>query len=64
VEKIAARGTRIRHAKAPGAVAQRLIGLLLLFVVKTMNVEKTMAAEQRHTIDWNAPVQEDAAALA
>ena len=63
-EKIAARGTRIGHAKAPGPAAQRLMGLPLLLVVKTMNVEKTMAAEQRYTIDWKAPVQEDAAALA
>jgi hypothetical protein len=29
-----------------------------------MNLEKTMAAEQRYTINWDAPVQEDAAALA
>jgi hypothetical protein len=64
VEKIAARGTRISHAKAPGPVAQRLMGLLLLLMAKTMNVEKTMAAQQRYTIDWNAPVQEDAAAHA
>ena len=64
VEKIAARGARISHAKAPGPVAQRMMGLLLPLMVKTMNLEKTMAAEQRCTIDWDAPVQEDAAALA
>jgi hypothetical protein len=33
-------------------------------MVTTMNLEKTMAAEQRCAIDWDAPVQEDAAALA
>jgi hypothetical protein len=32
--------------------------------VATMNIEKTMAAEQRYTIDWNTPLQEDAKALA
>ena len=64
VEKIAARGARISHAKAPGPVAQRMMGLLLPLMVKTMNLEKTMAAEQHCTIDWDAPAQEDAAALA
>jgi hypothetical protein len=39
-------------------------GLLLPLMVKTMNLEKTIAAEQRRTIDWDAPVQEDVAALA
>ena len=64
VEKIAARGARISHAKAPGPVAQRMMGLLLPLMLKTMNLEKTAAAEQRFAIDWDAPVQEDAAALA
>jgi 2-polyprenyl-6-methoxyphenol hydroxylase-like FAD-dependent oxidoreductase len=64
VEKIAARGARISHAKAPGPVGQRLMRLLLPLMVKTMNIEKTMADEQRYTIEWDASVQEDAAALA
>jgi 2-polyprenyl-6-methoxyphenol hydroxylase-like FAD-dependent oxidoreductase len=64
VEKIAARGARISHAKAPGPVAQRMMGLLLPLMVKTMNLEKTMADEQLFTIDWDTPVQEDATALA
>ena len=64
VEKIAARGARISHAKAPGPVAQRMMGLLLPLMLKTMNLEKTAAAEQRFAIDWHAPVQEDSAALA
>ena len=33
-------------------------------MLKTMNVEETMAAEQRYTIDFDAPVQEDVKALA
>jgi 2-polyprenyl-6-methoxyphenol hydroxylase-like FAD-dependent oxidoreductase len=54
VEKIAARGARISHAKAPGPVTQRMMRLLLPLMMKTMNLEKTMAAEQRYTIDWKA----------
>ena len=64
VEKIAARGARISHAKAPGPVAQRLMRVMVPLMVKTLNIEKTMAAEQSYTIDWDAPVQEDAITLA
>jgi 2-polyprenyl-6-methoxyphenol hydroxylase-like FAD-dependent oxidoreductase len=64
VEKIAARGARISHAKAPGPVAQRMMRLMLPVMLATMNVEKTMAAEQRYTIDWNTPLQEDIKTLA
>jgi 2-polyprenyl-6-methoxyphenol hydroxylase-like FAD-dependent oxidoreductase len=64
VEKIAARGARISHAKAPGPIGQRMMRLLLPLMVKTMNLEKTMGAEQRYTIDWDAPAQEDAEAFA
>jgi 2-polyprenyl-6-methoxyphenol hydroxylase-like FAD-dependent oxidoreductase len=56
VEKIAARGARISHAKAPGPVAQRMMRLMIPVMVKAMNIEKTMGAEQRYTIDWDAPV--------
>jgi len=64
VEKIAARGARISHAKAPGPIAQRMMRLMLPVMLATMNVEKTMAAEQRYTIDWNTPLQEDTKTLA
>jgi 2-polyprenyl-6-methoxyphenol hydroxylase-like FAD-dependent oxidoreductase len=64
VEKIAARGARISHAKAPGPVAQRMMRLLLPVMMATMNLDKTMAAEQRYAIDWDRPVQEDTKALA
>jgi hypothetical protein len=33
-------------------------------MLATMNIEKTMAAEQRYTIDFKAPVQKDNKALA
>ena len=64
VEKVAARGARISHAKAPGPIAQRMMRLILPVMLATMNIEKTMAAEQRYTIDFNASVQEDAKTLA
>ena len=61
VEKIAARGAKISHAKAPGPVAKRLMPLLMPIIVTAMNIEKTMAAEQRYTVDWDAPVAGDPA---
>jgi 2-polyprenyl-6-methoxyphenol hydroxylase-like FAD-dependent oxidoreductase len=64
VEKIAARGARISHAKAPGPIVQRLMRVIVPLMLKTLNIEKTMAAEQSYTIDWESPVQEDAKALA
>jgi 2-polyprenyl-6-methoxyphenol hydroxylase-like FAD-dependent oxidoreductase len=64
VEKIAARGARLSHAKAPGPISQRMMWLMLPVMMATMNIEKTMADEQRYTIDWNTPLQEDTQALA
>jgi 2-polyprenyl-6-methoxyphenol hydroxylase-like FAD-dependent oxidoreductase len=64
VEKIAARGARISHAKASGQIAQRMMRLLIPLMVKTMNLEKTLASEQRYTIDWDASVREDVSTLA
>ena len=64
VEKIAARGARVSHAKAPGPIAQRFMRVLLPIMFATMNVEKTMATEQGYTIDWDTPLQEDVKALA
>ncbi|GLY89946.1 FAD-dependent oxidoreductase [Actinoallomurus iriomotensis] len=57
VEKITARGAKINHAKTPpGPVTRKAISLLMPLALKAMNVEKTMGWEQRHTIDWDAPV--------
>jgi 2-polyprenyl-6-methoxyphenol hydroxylase-like FAD-dependent oxidoreductase len=63
VERIAARGARISAAKAPGPIARRMMRLMLPVMVATMNIEKTMAAEQSFTIDWDAPVREEISAL-
>jgi len=63
VEKIAARGARISHAKAPGPIAQRFMRVLLPLMVKASNA-KTMAAEKGYTIDWETPLTEDTKTLA
>jgi 2-polyprenyl-6-methoxyphenol hydroxylase-like FAD-dependent oxidoreductase len=55
VEKIAARGARVSHAKAPGPVAQRMMRVMIPLMLKAMNIEKTMGEEQRYVIDWDAP---------
>jgi 2-polyprenyl-6-methoxyphenol hydroxylase-like FAD-dependent oxidoreductase len=56
VEKIAVRGAKINHAKAPGPLARKTMSLLMPIMFKAMNIEKTMGWEQRYTIDWDAPV--------
>ena len=53
VEKIAARGARISHAKAPGPIAQKMMRLMLPVMLATMNIDKTMAAEQSYVVDWD-----------
>ncbi|MCO5997681.1 FAD-dependent oxidoreductase [Actinoallomurus rhizosphaericola] len=55
VEKIAARGAKVNHTKAPGPVARRIIPVLMPLAFKVMNVEKSLSWEQRHTIDWDTP---------
>jgi 2-polyprenyl-6-methoxyphenol hydroxylase-like FAD-dependent oxidoreductase len=59
VETIAARGAKIGRAKAPGPIAQRMMRLLLPVMFNTMNLQKTMAIEQRYTIDWDSPVERE-----
>lgn len=62
VEKIAGRAARINRAKAPGALAQKIMPLLMpLFVKATMNPEKTLGPAQRYRIDWENPATADAA---
>jgi 2-polyprenyl-6-methoxyphenol hydroxylase-like FAD-dependent oxidoreductase len=56
VEKIAERGAKINHAKAPGPVARRLMPLFLPLMFRMMNVEKTVGEETRYRIDWPQPV--------
>ncbi|MDG4805709.1 NAD(P)/FAD-dependent oxidoreductase [Micromonospora sp. WMMD1120] len=57
VEKVAARAARINHAKAPGPVARALMPVLMPLMVRTvLDPERTIADEQRHVIDFDAPV--------
>jgi 2-polyprenyl-6-methoxyphenol hydroxylase-like FAD-dependent oxidoreductase len=57
VEGVAARASRINHAKTPGPVAKALMPLMMPLMLKTvMNPERTLAPEQRYVIDWDAPV--------
>ncbi|WP_433194884.1 FAD-dependent oxidoreductase [Nocardia sp. CA-107356] len=62
VEGVAARARKINHSKTPGPVARRMMPLLMPLLLKGMNPEKTMGAEQRYRIDWDAPVQQELAA--
>ncbi|GLY66412.1 FAD-dependent monooxygenase [Amycolatopsis taiwanensis] len=56
VERIAARGAKVNHAKTPGPVARKAMSLLMPVMFKAINVEKMIGREQRYTIDWDAPV--------
>jgi 2-polyprenyl-6-methoxyphenol hydroxylase-like FAD-dependent oxidoreductase len=56
VESIAKRGAKINHSKAPGRVARMFMPLALPVMFRMMDLEKTMGAEQRYTIDWDARV--------
>ncbi|MCI4062188.1 FAD-dependent monooxygenase [Micromonospora sp. R77] len=57
VEKVAARAARINRTKAPGPVGRALLPLMMPLLVRTaMDPEKTIGAEQRYLIDWDARV--------
>ncbi|WP_330252582.1 FAD-dependent monooxygenase [Nocardia sp. NBC_00565] len=62
VESVAARARKINHSKTPGPVARKMMSLLMPLLIKGMNPEKTMGAEQRYRIEWDAPVQQELAA--
>lgn len=61
VEAVAARARKINHSKTPGPIARRMMGLLMPLMIKGMDPEKTLGAEQRYRIDWEAPVQPELA---
>ncbi|WP_049574221.1 FAD-dependent oxidoreductase [Nonomuraea sp. SBT364] len=57
VERVAARASRINHAKAPGPVARLLMPVLMPLAMRTvMAPERAVGPEQRYVIDWDAPV--------
>lgn len=55
VEKIAARGAKIAHAKAPGPIGRKLMPLVLPLLFRAPAVARTAQAEQGYSIDWDAP---------
>ncbi|MFJ2839867.1 NAD(P)/FAD-dependent oxidoreductase [Nocardia sp. NPDC087230] len=64
VEGVAARAAKVNHSKTPGPVARKIMNAMMPLMVKTvMNPEKTMGAERRYRIDWDAPVQRELATL-
>jgi 2-polyprenyl-6-methoxyphenol hydroxylase-like FAD-dependent oxidoreductase len=56
VEKIAERGAKINHAKAPGPLARKMMPLVLPVMFRIMNPEKTIGEETRFRIDWDEAV--------
>ncbi|OUC95901.1 monooxygenase, partial [Streptosporangium minutum] len=65
VEKVAWRASKTNNSKALGPVAIAMMGLMMPLAMKTfLNPEKTLGAEQRYRIDWQAPVTADASRAA
>lgn len=57
VEKITKRGAALNRTKAPGPVARLVMPLMMSLAFRVMPLERILGAEQRYTIDWEAPVQ-------
>lgn len=65
VEGVAARAARINHSKTPGPVGRAVMRTLMPLLARTvLDPEKTMGAEQRYRIDWEAPVRTELLATA
>jgi hypothetical protein len=56
VERIAARGAKINHAKAPGPLARKVMPAVLPLIFRVMNPEKTIGEETRYRIDCSEPL--------
>ncbi|MFD8526743.1 hypothetical protein ACFV0L_04975 [Streptosporangium canum] len=61
VEKVAWRASKTNNSKALGPVT---IAMMPLAMRTFLNPEKTLGAEQRYRIDWQAPVTADASRAA
>lgn len=57
VEGVAARVAKMNQTKAAGPIARKAMYLLMPLMFRFMNLEKTIGAEQRFRIDWDAPVR-------
>ncbi|PRX97694.1 FAD-dependent oxidoreductase [Allonocardiopsis opalescens] len=63
VERIAARAARINQVKAPGRLTRAMMPLAMRLLSATaMRPERTFGPEQRHRIDFDAPVEPGAGA--
>ncbi|RDI62946.1 FAD-dependent oxidoreductase [Nocardia pseudobrasiliensis] len=60
VEKIAARGARTNHAKAPGPLMRRIMPVMMPIVFRSAKVAETLRREIAYSIEWDAPVDERA----
>ena len=57
VERVAARASKTNNSKSFGPVAISLMRLLMPMATKTfLTPERTLGPEQRHHVDWDAPV--------
>ncbi|TDC95719.1 FAD-dependent monooxygenase [Actinomadura sp. 7K507] len=57
VEKVIDRGNKVNNSKTMGAFAKAMMKLMMPVMMRTvLNPEKTLGPEQRHKIDWDAPV--------
>lgn len=56
VERIAAQGARINHAKAPGPVAKTFMRALMPIMFHPAIIERTAGKSQRYRIDFDQPV--------
>jgi 2-polyprenyl-6-methoxyphenol hydroxylase-like FAD-dependent oxidoreductase len=57
VEKIAKRGAALNRTKAPGPVGRVVMPPMMSLAFRVMPLERILGAEQRYTIDWEAPVE-------
>lgn len=62
VERIAAQGAKINHAKAPGPVAKVFMRALMPIMFHPAMVERTAGKSQRYRIDFDQPITASAAA--
>jgi 2-polyprenyl-6-methoxyphenol hydroxylase-like FAD-dependent oxidoreductase len=56
VERIAAQGSKINHAKAPGPVAKTFMRALMPIMFHPAIIERTAGKSQRYRIDFDQPV--------
>jgi 2-polyprenyl-6-methoxyphenol hydroxylase-like FAD-dependent oxidoreductase len=62
VEKVAARAAKTNNSKALGPAAITMMRLMMPVAMRTfLNPERTLGPEQRHRIEWDAPVVADGA---